>query len=102
MPWVGDHFDPKFSWYWNREDLHTGISYFSMDTWGNLTPLGWLEQSREVIDDDCRTSCIDWYGSLRPIFLDRRVLALMDYELVEADLASGFIEEVQRVNALNP
>jgi hypothetical protein len=30
------------------------------------------------------------------------VLALMDYELVEADLASGFIEEVQRVNALNP
>lgn len=31
----------------------------------------------------CETSCVDWYGNTRPIFLGERVFALMGSELVE-------------------
>jgi len=37
----------------------------------------------------CETSCTDWYGNTRPIFLRERVFALMGSELAEVALASG-------------
>ena len=40
-------------------------------------------------DDRCRTSCVDWYGNARPLFVQNRVLALMGYELVEGKLDAG-------------
>ena len=40
-------------------------------------------------DDHCRTSCVDWYGNARPLFVQNRVLALMGYELVEGKLDAG-------------
>ena len=40
-------------------------------------------------DDRCRTSCVDWYGNARPLFVQNRVLALMGYELVEGRLDAG-------------
>jgi len=34
-------------------------------------------------NDGCRASCVDWYGNSRPLFIGKRVIALMGYELVE-------------------
>jgi hypothetical protein len=52
--------------------------------------------------DDCRASCVDWYGNARPIFLGDRVFALLGYELVEGRLGRGFggerIDEQRRVD----
>jgi hypothetical protein len=54
-------------------------------------------------DDQCKASCVDWYGNARPIFLGDRVFALLGYELVEGRIAwRGWpgerIEELRRVN----
>jgi hypothetical protein len=69
-----------------------------------LQPVGEL-QSRGAgpLDDQCRASCIDWYGNARPIFLGERVLALLGYELVEGRVARGWagnerIDELRRIN----
>jgi hypothetical protein len=53
-----------------------------------------------AIDDNCRASCVDWYGNARPVFWDRdRVFALLGYELVEGRLSEGArIGEVARVD----
>ncbi|MBX3129919.1 MAG: beta-propeller domain-containing protein [Polyangiaceae bacterium] len=47
-------------------------------------------------DDDCKASCVDWYGNARPLFLKNRVFALLGYELVEGRLDGGRISEVRR------
>lgn len=56
------------------------------------------------VDDQCRASCVDWYGQSRPIFLGDRVLALLGYELVEGRVLSRGnslrLEERRRVNFL--
>jgi hypothetical protein len=49
-------------------------------------------------NDNCKASCVDWYGNARPIFLGQRIIALMGYELVEGTLAAGRIAERRRVS----
>lgn len=72
-----------------------------------LEPLGALAAGpRAAVDDGCRASCVDWYGNSRPVFVQRRVFALMGYELIEGRVAGGRITEVRRVDfaprALHP
>jgi hypothetical protein len=68
-----------------------------------LAPAGELEaQTRGVTDDDCKASCVDWYGNARPIFLGGRTFALLGYELVEGELAGGRIREVGRISFAPP
>lgn len=55
-------------------------------------------QPDKAIDDQCRASCIDWYGNARPLFLRGRVFALLGYELVEGTLADGRMQELRRIN----
>lgn len=55
-------------------------------------------QPENAIDDQCRTSCVDWYGNARPLFLRGRVFALLGYELVEGALDSGRMQELRRIN----
>ena len=55
-------------------------------------------QSEKAVDDNCRASCVDWYGNARPIFLRGRVFALLGYELVEGKMDDGRIAELRRVN----
>ena len=55
-------------------------------------------QPEKAIDDQCRASCVDWYGNARPLFLRGRVFALLGYELVEGTLEAGRIREIQRIN----
>lgn len=75
------------------------IAYFTMSESGNLAEVGRLAERRPVRPppDDCETSCFDWYGSVRPIFLDDRIFGLLGDELVEGRLQYRGIRELQRV-----
>src|SRR5262245_47161972 len=55
-------------------------------------------QSEKAVDDNCRASCVDWYGNSRPIFVRGRVLALLGYEIVEGSLKNGRMQELRRIN----
>lgn len=55
-------------------------------------------QSDKAVDDQCRASCVDWYGNARPLFLRGRMFALLGYELVEGNVLGGRIREVRRIN----
>jgi hypothetical protein len=55
-------------------------------------------ESQKAKDDDCKASCVDWYGNARPLFLRGRIFALMGYELVEGRIEKGRIRELQRVD----
>jgi hypothetical protein len=62
-------------------------------------PVGELSANAEkAIDDNCRASCVDWYGNARPLFLRGRLFALLGYELVEGKLDNGQIHELRRIN----
>ncbi len=50
------------------------------------------------LNDNCKASCVDWYGNARPIFIGNRVYALMGYELVEGCVAGDSIVELRRVD----
>ncbi len=51
--------------------------------------------------DNCKASCVDWYGNARPIFLRGRIFALLGYELVEGRLDDGDLRETRRINYSN-
>jgi len=55
-------------------------------------------QADKARDDNCRASCVDWYGNARPLFLRGRLFALLGYELVEGALQDGRISELRRIN----
>lgn len=64
-----------------------------------FTPAGELAANvRDVVDDNCKASCVDWYGNARPLFVGQRSFALMGYELVEGEMRGGRISEVRRLN----
>jgi hypothetical protein len=64
-----------------------------------LAPAGELDaRTTGIVDDDCKASCVDWYGNARPIFWGGRTFALLGYELVEGALARGRIREVGRIS----
>jgi len=65
-----------------------------------FSPAGTLDaEVRNVADDDCVASCLDWYGNARPIFLRGRIFALLGYELVEGRIGeNGRIAETGRLN----
>jgi hypothetical protein len=65
----------------------------------NLKELGELE-SRPVkqVRDNCRASCVDWYGNARPLFIRGRVFGLLGYEIVEGEVRGTDIMEKRRIN----
>lgn len=67
---------------------------------GQFTRLGEIPARPETVTrgDDCVASCYDWYGNARPIFLGERIFALLGYELAEARVEEGAIEEIARVS----
>ncbi len=65
----------------------------------SLTRVGELAARTEnASDDNCKASCVDWYGNARPIFMSDRIFALMGYEIVEGSMAGGRITEERRVS----
>lgn len=78
----------------------SGVVYLSVDGL-SLSPLGALADGPErEVDDRCLTSCVDWYGSARPLFVDDRVFALLGYALVEGRVHRGRIEALARADLL--
>ncbi|MDR1853570.1 MAG: beta-propeller domain-containing protein [Azoarcus sp.] len=66
-----------------------------------LTKLGALTATvGSTADDDCKASCVDWYGNSRPLFVAGRVFALMGYEIVEGKIAADKIAETRRIEFL--
>lgn len=64
-----------------------------------ITMLGELgAQPEKALDDQCRASCVDWYGNARPLFVRGRVFALLGYELVEGKFDNGRMIETRRIN----
>ena len=64
-----------------------------------LSEAGRLQaKSRGALADDCKASCVDWYGNARPIFIGERVFALLGYELVEGGFERERIRERRRVD----
>jgi hypothetical protein len=53
-------------------------------------------------EDDCRASCLDWYGNSRALFLEGRVFALLGYEIVEGTLERGGMVERRRIDLADP
>jgi hypothetical protein len=87
-----------------RPELMSAITFFR-NTQSRLAPLGELTSGRISTDgdededlDDCVASCVDWYGNARPLFIGRRVFALMGYDLVEGAVHGGRIVERRRLN----
>lgn len=77
------------------------ILYLSVEDL-QFTPLGTLQSDRRTTrSDNCRVSCVDWYGNARPLFLGDRVLALLGYELVEGKFRVGELLERRRTNLLD-
>ncbi|MBI4405300.1 MAG: beta-propeller domain-containing protein [Deltaproteobacteria bacterium] len=65
------------------------IAFFRADsTRGALTYLS-VVASSPTVSGVCETSCTDWYGNTRPIFMDDRVFALMGSELQEVELKNA-------------
>jgi hypothetical protein len=63
--------------------------------------LGTLEAEPEIErprDDNCKASCVDWYGNARPLFIQDRIFALLGYELVEGRIELGQIAAGRRVS----
>jgi hypothetical protein len=68
---------------------------------GRFQPLGTLGAEPETErprDDNCKASCVDWYGNARPLFIRDRVFALLGYEIVEGRIELGQIAAVRRVS----
>jgi hypothetical protein len=63
-----------------------------------LSELGTLDSRPSSMSDNCRASCVDWYGNSRPLFVKSRVFALMGYEIVEGRISEDRISEVKRVD----
>ena len=77
----------------------TASMLFLRRTLRRFSSLGELEaEATGAVDDDCKASCVDWYGNARPIFLGDRTFALLGYELVEGDVGRNRIREVRRIN----
>jgi hypothetical protein len=64
----------------------------------SLSELGTLDSRPAQAGDACRASCVDWYGNSRPLFVRKRVFALMGYEIVEGRVLENRIAEVRRVS----
>jgi hypothetical protein len=55
-------------------------------------------ESTGAPDDNCRASCVDWYGNARPLFVRGRIFALLGYEIVEGRVEGSRIVEKGRTN----
>ena len=76
----------------------SGIIYLKNNNL-SLSDMGVLSAlSKSGQKDDCKASCVDWYGNSRPLFLKGRVFALMGYELVEGRIHNNRITEVRRTD----
>jgi len=68
--------------FWS--DAVSSVSFFGVQKSGLISHIGQISASGS--ETQCETSCIDWYGNTRPIFLGSRIFALMGSEIGEASI----------------
>lgn len=93
---AGTSYDP----YWLDEPSSVHMVYYGMTPDLGLQPLGEIV-GRVAGDDNCRVSCVDWYGDSRPFFIGERLFALLGYELIEGYVSGGHVYESRRVSGLD-
>jgi hypothetical protein len=64
----------------------------------DLDEMGELGATDTSTNDNCKASCVDWYGNARPLFIRNRVFALLGYEIVEGRFSNSGIYEARRIN----
>ncbi len=84
---------PQGDAWWG--DGVSNIAFFDANRAGGLELLGTVSAGGDA-EGVCETSCVDWYGNTRPIFLRDRAFALMGSELVELEIGEG-VEELARL-----
>lgn len=65
----------------------SNLGFFDVASTGAVAARGIVSAGTD--ESQCETSCVDWYGNTRPVFLGGRVFALMGSELAEVSLADG-------------
>ncbi len=89
---------PERKGYEHLFDNSLSIAYLALSE-GRFTRLGELAaRAGGFRDDDCKASCVDWYGNSRPVFIAGRILGLLGYEIVEGRISGGRLREVRRVD----
>jgi hypothetical protein len=56
---------------------------FLRNNGSSFDEMGELGATETSTNDNCKASCVDWYGNARPLFIRNRVFALLGYEIVE-------------------
>jgi hypothetical protein len=75
----------------------SNIAYFRISDAAQLSHLGTIS-SRPEQEQQCNSSCYDWYGNTRPVFLRDRAFALMGSEFQKVLIGqSGVSEQHDRV-----
>lgn len=67
----------------------SNLGFFDVAPAGTLSTLGII--SAGDVATQCETSCTDWYGNTRPIFLGARTFALMGSELATVTIAGNTV-----------
>lgn len=71
----------------------SNIAFFDASSSGVVEMVGTVSSS-PASEGGCETSCIDWYGNTRPIFLRDRIYALMGSEVQEVQVSTAGVVEV--------
>jgi hypothetical protein len=82
------------SGWWGRGV--SNIAFFDVTAQAGVALSGTVSSSVDA-GGQCETSCVDWYGNTRPIFLKDRLFALMGSELQELSPTGGTPALGQRV-----
>jgi hypothetical protein len=83
-----------------RDGSLAGVAFIRGSSDYKLTSLGTVVAGGG--QENCASSCVDWYGNTRPIFLSNRIFGLTGNELIEASLMGDKITEVSRMRLEQP
>ncbi|MCP2680411.1 beta-propeller domain-containing protein [Maricaulaceae bacterium NA33B04] len=77
-------------WRWWQRQGEAGVSFLQLEDDDFITLGAADPQNGEVSEAyECEVSCVDWYGVVRAFYLNNRVFALTNTELIEVDLFQG-------------
>lgn len=73
----------------------SNVAFMRVAADDSMKLLGSVESGKDT--SICQSSCVDWYGNTRPIFLKNRMFALMGHEMAEIKLEGDALTQAARV-----
>ena len=73
----------------------SNVAFIRINGDDSIKLVGTVESGKDT--SVCQSSCVDWYGNTRPIFLKDRLFALMGHELAEVKLSGETLAPAGRV-----